>query len=48
MTRGKSKNRIARIDMLQSREANARRNARQQTRTRYNRRTFDKPICEES
>jgi hypothetical protein len=44
MSRGKSRNRKARIDIMQSREANARKRARQQ---QYDRRAYDKPQGEE-
>jgi hypothetical protein len=47
MTRGKSRNRKARIDIMQSREANARKRARQQTKS-YDQKRYDKPISEES
>lgn len=47
MSRGKSSTRMARRDIMRSRAANARRNARQQARTRYDRLAFDKSICEE-
>jgi hypothetical protein len=40
MTRGKSRNRKARIDIMRSREANARRRSRQH----YDKRQYDKPV----
>jgi hypothetical protein len=43
MSRGKSSTRMARRDIMRSRAANA----RQQARTRYDRLAFDKSICEE-
>jgi len=42
MTRGKSRNRKARIDIMRSNARNARRKARQQTiRLAYNKRKYD-------
>jgi hypothetical protein len=48
MSRGKSRNRKARIDMMRSREANTRKLARQQASKRYDRRAYDKSQSEES
>lgn len=47
MKKGKSRMR-SRIDLMRSREANARRKARQQPRARYDRTKYDGHASEES
>jgi hypothetical protein len=47
MTRGKSSSRTARIDLMRSREANARHKAKQQWKS-YDQKRYDKPISVES
>lgn len=46
-TKGKSRTRAVRRDLLRSQAANARRKARQQTKG-YDPKRYDKPISEES
>lgn len=48
-TKGKSRNRKARADILRSNAANARRKAREQSRVKvYDKQSYDKPASEES
>ncbi len=46
--KGKSRTRMARRDILRTNAANARRKARQQARSRYDRRQYDGSQREES
>jgi hypothetical protein len=49
MSRGKSRNRKARIDIMRANAANTRRKAREQARAKgYDKQSYDKPANEES